>query len=142
MKDSYNRFWSKVAVGGDDDCWNWTGCLDRHGYGKFSVNNKDISSHRFSWTITNGAIPAGLCVCHVCDNRKCVNPKHLFLGTVKDNNLDALRKGRASVTLTPDETIKQMRKLHEKGIGYLRIAHILGLSRSTVQSILTGRRRQ
>lgn len=74
-----------------DDCWIWIGgkmCKGRYG------SYKSFSSHRYSYELFNGKISKGLCVCHVCDNGLCVNPKHLFLGTHKDNMQDMFRKGR------------------------------------------------
>lgn len=84
------RFWTKVAKRGPDECWLWTAGRDRHGYGHFDSH----SAHRTAWSLTNGAIPPGLFVCHRCDNRPCCNPSHLFTGTAKDNNRDMMEKGR------------------------------------------------
>jgi hypothetical protein len=67
----------------------------RHGYGSFGVSKKkSTQAHRFSWYLTNGEIPDGIYVCHKCDNPPCCNPKHLFLGTAKDNADDMRAKGR------------------------------------------------
>lgn len=92
------RFWAKVIIINDvDSCWNWTGAKYKCGYGH-SIRPDDAykttSAHRVAWMITNGEIPQGRCVLHRCDNKTCVRPSHLFLGTKKDNTQDAISKGR------------------------------------------------
>lgn len=80
-----------------DYCWIWKGkarCGKNRGYGQFSVNNKSVEVHRFSYQFFNGEIPAQMHVLHHCDNPICVNPKHLFLGTNLDNIRDKISKGR------------------------------------------------
>lgn len=87
------RFWSKVDVKSESDCWNWKKAIDTPGYGAFKINKKKMNSHRVAWILTHGDIPNGLLVCHKCDNRLCCNPSHLFLGTYTDNNRDMITKG-------------------------------------------------
>jgi hypothetical protein len=89
------RFFEKVEK--TDRCWEWTAGSRGNGYGAFKYNGKVIDSHRMSWIIHNGEIPDGLFVCHKCDNTKCVNPDHLFLGTNSDNMKDAYDKGRLAI---------------------------------------------
>ena len=90
------RFWEKVQKksGG---CWTWLGAKNNQGYGNFNVGGKFERAHRIAYCLSIGEVPAGLFVLHHCDNPSCVNPKHLFLGTQKDNMQDCLKKGRFPV---------------------------------------------
>lgn len=91
------RFWCYVDVGDENSCWNWIGCADEDGYGVFWVGGKKRMkrAHRVSFELYFGAIPAGMFVCHRCDNSACVNPAHLFLGTHRDNMRDMVQRGRS-----------------------------------------------
>lgn len=93
MKTIEQRFWPKVIKA--DGCWEWSASRDRRGYGRIGIKNTPHLAHRVSWEIHNKKlIPAGLMVMHSCDNTGCVNPGHLSVGTCKENNLQAVTRGR------------------------------------------------
>ncbi len=94
------RFWDRVDKNGPThpihgQCWTWTGCIhNATGYGIFSLRDGQLKAHRYSWELHVGPVPLALCVLHKCDNRSCVNPGHLFLGSPLDNVMDMVSKGR------------------------------------------------
>ncbi|MBN2192871.1 MAG: HNH endonuclease [Polyangiaceae bacterium] len=93
------RFWSRVDRRGPEECWPWLARVKQDGYGlvDVDVDGKRTTTvvNRVAWELTRGEIPEGLLVCHHCDNPRCCNPSHLFLGTNADNHWDMRRKGRA-----------------------------------------------
>lgn len=117
------RFEGKILK--TNDCWVYTGGINSTGRGVFWLNGKSIKAHRFAWIINNGDIKNGLLVCHKCDNGKCVNPEHLFLGTHKDNTQDMLKKGRhaGNRKLSKDDYGK-IEKLFSSGVKRKEIAKI------------------
>lgn len=150
------RFWSKVDnIDNVLVCWNWTGCKNKKGYGEiyFPYIGKHIHAHQISWIIFYGDIPNGLCVCHKCDNPACVNPNHLFLGTIQDNNLDRDKKGRRkqgkvyygvehhnhgtggqSNKLSESDVI-EIRALKKAGFTNRKIAEMFGVSSGLINNI-------
>ena len=114
-KEIEARFWARVLKKGSDDCWEWLGCLTGAGYGHFVINGKTIGAHRFSYQLHIGSV-ADLWVLHTCDNPKCVNPNHLFLGTQFDNMRDMVKKGRGYV---PDNRVLTQEQVNEIRIKYI-----------------------
>jgi len=99
------RFWSKVDVRGDDECWNWKGARTKgrsfHHYGLFRMSRKPGEkegkverAHRAALVLSGVEIPEGEVVRHTCDNHLCVNPRHLILGSNKDNYEDGRKRNR------------------------------------------------
>ena len=95
------------------NCWLWKGFKNQDGYGQHGWKYKQTpvlqSAHRFSWNLFKGEIGNSLSVLHKCDVRNCVNPDHLFLGTLSDNSIDMLKKGRHPIALT----VNQVKKIRE-----------------------------
>jgi hypothetical protein len=92
-----HRFFSKIKSFPDGKCWLWDCYESGSGYGALSIKGKMHGAHRLAWIAFHGPIPTKACVCHKCDNPKCINPHHLFLGTHKDNMVDMCSKGRQNM---------------------------------------------
>jgi hypothetical protein len=88
-----DEFWQSYRMS-REGCWEWTRARTKFGYGHLVWNGRHLTAHRQAWEFAKGAIPAGMCVLHRCDNPACINPDHLWLGTKSDNTLDCSRKGR------------------------------------------------
>ena len=126
-------------------CIEATRSIAPNGYAKITVKGKKWYAHRWAWFLEHGAIPTGLDVCHHCDNRRCVNPAHLFLGTRKDNVTDSIEKGRFlrgemcwRHKLT-EEDVREIRKLRTEELSYGELADKFGVQRSSVIAIIKRR---
>lgn len=149
-KPVIQRFWDKVKKESENECWEWIGAINSTGRGIFNYPGmKNGKAHRVSWIIHYGDIPNNLCVLHHCDNGKCVNPNHLFLGTKGDNNTDRKQKGRSNPlrgendpkSKLTEENVRDIRKLYipdSKEFNQFKLADMFGVSRSTILAILRG----
>lgn len=136
------RFWNKVEKQ-ENGCWQWIGVQDSGGYGRFIVNGKPTMAHRYSYEYHIGPIPEGLIVRHyVCDNRACVNPDHLKVGTKADNTRDLKNSGRmakgAQLSNLTDVAVLKIRQFYRDGTPPKVLAEKFGLRPRSVTSILTG----
>lgn len=148
------RFWKLVKPYKNGKCWKWLGSINKNsranhglGYAKFHMEPKHsrLNAHRISYILTKKrAIPAGMFACHSCDNPACVNPKHIWIGTNRDNQMDASKKGRsakpfgelqANSKLNKSQVLK-MREMANKGICQRRISEKFGISFQHVNKII------
>ena len=140
------RFLTKVCPDASSGCWLWQGEVRPDGYGVTSLDGRELRAHRVAWMLFRGEIAPGVVVCHKCDVRACVNPEHLFLGTVADNSQDMLNKGRSSrgerhhsAKLTEDQVSRIKTMLAEGRLYISEIAREFGVTPSTIQGIKQGK---
>jgi hypothetical protein len=142
----WDRFHAKIEPVTESGCWIWTASIRRTGYGRLGLGRRrerDADAHRIAWQLYRGDIPAGLWVLHRCDVRCCVNPEHLYLGTIKDNAKDRVLRGRqhdtrgmrsGSAKLTEDA----VRHIARREMSSRKYGKLYGVGRSTIQNIWTG----
>lgn len=146
------KFWEKVKFKTLQECWEWDAAT-RNGYGAIKINGFVLSAHRVSYFLTTGKDPEEKLVCHNCDNKLCVNPTHLFLGTHSDNSKDAYEKG----IVTPPEGVtfkeghapthrnlseskaKTVKSKIKSGLSLRQISEDLNIKYQTVRDISAGR---
>jgi HNH endonuclease len=132
------RFWSHVDKRGPDECWEWKASLGPKGYGQFNeCTGHPVRAHRFSFELAYGPLGKENAL-HTCDNRKCVNPKHLFRGTQAVNLSDMRKKGRHFHKLG-DGQVRLIRLYALNKWAHHKIAEHFCVSRPTITAILSGR---
>ncbi|MCW7536708.1 HNH endonuclease [Aquabacterium sp. A7-Y] len=140
------RFLAKFKIDPETQCWNWTAASCPQGYG--FLKRKDgvqLRAHRVAYQLYNGEISCGWCVCHRCDNPRCVNPAHLFVGTHKDNAADMVAKGRAARSLGEHNpaarlTADQVRCIRSEIGSHVELGRRFGVSPTQVGLIKRGKR--
>src|ERR1700733_9450245 len=139
------RFWSKCSITDLFSCWNWQRCLSDNGYGKFGIPSRPgMFVHRVADCLEPGTVPPGMEVYNSCDNRKCCNPAHLFLGTHAENMKDLYEKRRYTHGATHPNA-----RLSAADVQYIRslpprtsrveLAKQFGVSHSVICEVISGK---
>lgn len=134
------RFAPRLIPEPNSGCWLWTGATDELGYGKLMYRRRKLRVHRVSYELHYGSIPDGLLVCHRCDTRLCANPEHLFLGTIKDNMDDKIKKGRQNAPSKISD--RQATWALNCGLSAIAAAEKLGVSPRLIRAIRNGETRK
>jgi hypothetical protein len=137
-KSDLSDFLKKVDK--TDTCWIWTGSKKTKGYGQFGVNYRVVTTHRYAYENFIGKIPAGMVVMHTCDNPPCVNPDHLILGTIADNNADRDIKGRGNASKGSDHVMSKLTDdeilmIRKDSRSQAKIAEEYGVSQAHISKI-------
>lgn len=140
----YTRFLSKVDTNNfqHDSCWLWKGASKGNGYGHVKYKSRNIPAHRMAYQLFIGEVPESMDVCHVCDNRQCVNPDHLFLGSRSENMQDAKQKGRTSGghrKHLKEHVVQEIKQRLSAGISVKKLSRVYGLSEHRINAIKSGR---
>lgn len=141
QKSIEERFWPKVDIRGKDECWNWLAAVKRK-YGCIADGfNSSIFAHRASWEICNGPIPEGKFVLHKCDNKLCVNPNHLYIGTQRNNMEDRRKRNpdsySKSAPMFDAEEVQDINDLYLTGkFTYGLLCYMFRCSESTIHKAL------
>lgn len=143
-----DRFWPKVDTRGPDECWEWTACVDKWGYGRLSRpgdRGRVFMAHRLALLLAGASLAPGDVVMHSCDNRRCCNPAHLAIGTHQANARDAVMRNRVAhgakhyrAKLNPD-AVRRIRVDVRSGCAIRSVAARLGVTSETIRAVLAGK---
>lgn len=147
MKPAWNwdRFERHTKRNEKTGCLEWQLCRNKDGYGRV-MSQQTNSAHRLAYLLTKGSIPPGMCVCHSCDNRACVEPQHLHLGTHDDNMRDMVVRGRHvpkpgvlnGQSKLNDQTVVEIRRHHREGASQSALAKQFGVCQATISYVVRG----
>lgn len=137
-----DRFKAKIKAV-DSGCHEWQSTLHRDGYGKIWVVDRQVQAHRVAYQLYKGEVPDGLLVLHICDNRKCVNPEHLYLGDAKQNTADKIaRCGWYGNMQYQFETIEKIREMYKTGnYSQQQLADIFKIHQTQVSKYVRNKQR-
>lgn len=146
MKKLKEYLQKKSVINKETNCWEWNGGVDSWGYGQFFKNKKTHKAHRSMYKEFHGEIPKGMFVCHTCDNPRCINPEHLWLGTPKQNANDRDIKGRhvsfkgeSHPAAKLDWGLVHMIRINPQKHTQKKLASICGVSISTIRDVIYNR---
>jgi len=142
------RFQASFTVGLEDECWLWQRSMHVKGYGQLKKTGERVQAyaHRVAYELAFGEIPLHRQVCHKCDNPRCINPAHLFVGTSGDNHQDMKRKGRHlygvrnAIAVLTDQKVREIRALLTVGVSQRELGMRYGVSQGTISKIALGQR--
>lgn len=142
--EAHERVWKRIDKRSPVECWEWQGAINSHGYGTIRQRCVSRGAHVVALESTGVVVPKGMQVCHHCDNRRCCNPQHLFVGTLQDNMADRDAKGRQArgvriprARLT-EHSVSLIRLLLDLGVPGLRLAELFGVPQPTISAIKRG----
>lgn len=141
--EAHERLWLRVAVGSGDECWEWQGAINSHGYGTIRDHCLSRGCHVVAHESRVGPVPAGMMVCHTCDNRKCCNPTHLYLGTATDNARDRDNRGRSNTAFggrcgqakLDNAKVALIRHLVSCGVKQRKLAALYGVTPMVISNV-------
>ncbi len=151
MTNKFEDVWKYIDKKSNIECWEWTRSLNTQGYGQMNVGGNPYLAHRIVYELTYNQIPYKLCVLHSCDNPKCCNPEHLFIGSRDDNNKDKKNKGRSyhpnhkgelnQTSKLTCKDIKEIRNLYSTGkYTQKELGNMFGVVRQNIGKIINHKR--